>query len=287
MSVLYVPAWQPLLSYALSPEKRQLVNSRGRAGAGAVLGATVVVFGLASQAVRVLLLAVIGVVAASLLLSVRRLSTPRRPSTEAVAETVHSQRSHATVSGLTSIYVTTAVVAVGTWPLFLVYTHEILWPSVNLGVVGATQLGGSLLAAALWSPTVTRLVHRARLSSAALVGAAAVLALIRGPVDGGIEGAAVLAATGMAAAATTTIFLALIELVHNRVDEHSSVKALTIFDVVASTSMQLGLLAAGFVIAAAGRTSTWPIDPYRIFLLVNAIIVLLLATRLSSGRTRS
>ena len=45
------------------------------------------------------------------------------------------------------IFLVIALVGFGAWPLFLVYIHEVFWPSANLGVVGALQLAGSLIAA--------------------------------------------------------------------------------------------------------------------------------------------
>jgi hypothetical protein len=55
----------------------------------------------------------------------------------------------------------------------------------------------------------------------------------------------------------------MLELAHQHSTTATSVRLLTVFDVVASTSMQLGLLAAGVLISASVTTS-WPIDPYQL-----------------------
>ena len=69
--------------------------------------------------------------------------------------------------------------------------------------------------------------------------------------------------------------------------DRSSVKALTVYDVVASTSCQTALFVGGFVVAAAETRSTWPVDPYRMFLLLAAGFVLHAVRRLRirSGST--
>jgi hypothetical protein len=141
------------------------------------------------------------------------------------------------------IFIVFALVGFGAWPLFLVYVHEVFWPSANLGVVGALQLAGSLVAALAWRPTGAGVMRRARLAAAALVAAGAALAVIRVPVEHRAAELATLAITLVAAAALTTVRLALLEVAHRSVDERSSVRAFTLLDVVASTSLQIGLLA--------------------------------------------
>ncbi len=166
------------------------------------------------------------------------------------------------------IFLVFALVGFGAWPLFLVYIHEVFWPSANLGVVGALQLAGSLVAALAWRPTGAGLMIRARVAAAALVAAGVALAVIPVPVEHRAAQVATLAITVVAAAALTTVRLALLEVAHRSIDERSSVRAFTLLDVVASTSLQIGLLAGGLLVAASSSASDWVVDPYRIYVVV-------------------
>lgn len=48
-------------------------------------------------------------------------------------------------------------------------------------------------------------------------------------------------------------------------------RAFALLDVVESTSLQVGLLIGGVLIALSRRTPDWPVDPYRTFLVVTAV----------------
>ena len=101
-----------------------------------------------------------------------------------------------------------------------------------------------------------------------LVAAGVALAVIRVPVEHRAAEFATLALALVAAAALTTVRLALLEVAHRSVDERSSVRAFTLLDVVASTSLQIGLLAGGLLVAASSSASHWTVDPYRIYVVV-------------------
>ena len=68
------------------------------------------------------------------------------------------------------------------------------------------------------------------------------------------------------------------ELVHQTVDDDSSVRSMTTFDVVASTSGQAALFVAGFLISAS-VDSDWAVDPYRLYVLTAAILVAIAVLR--------
>jgi hypothetical protein len=185
------------------------------------------------------------------------------------------------------IYVVLALAALtATWPLFIVYAREVLWPTVNLGLLGAIQLGGSLLAAAAWRPTGADLTPRALRASGLLVAATVALAVVRVPVSTRAEEIATVVAFATAAAATTTILLVLMERAHREVDDDTSVKALTVLDVVASTSHQIALLIGGFLVSASVGHGDWLLDPYRIYLLTGTC-ALALALAAPSLRRRA
>lgn len=273
VSVLYAPAWQPLLQFALTSEERQRVNSRGRAAGGLVVAATLIVFGAVGDGVRTLLLALIGTVAVVLASTARRLPAPARPL-EADLEQAAPAHRRALPPVMTSIYLTLSLTGLAaTWPLFLVYAREALWPTVNLGVLGAVQLAGSLLAAATWRTTHADPTPRAVRAGLVLVGAALALAAVRAPVTNRVEEVATIAAFATAAAATATIMMALLERAHHEIDNETSVKAFTILDVVASTSLQTGLLLGGFLVSASVGRAGWLLDPYRIYVLAGATAV--------------
>jgi hypothetical protein len=79
--------------------------------------------------------------------------------------------------------------------------------------------------------------------------------------------------------------LSLLEDVHRQVDDETSVKALTILDVIESTSLQVGLLIGGFLVSASAGRAEWLLDPYRLYLLT-ATIFMSLALAHRSLRSR-
>jgi len=172
-------------------------------------------------------------------------------------------------------YVVFALVNLGALPLLLVYVHDVLWPSANLGLVGALQLAGALIASLTWRPTADAVLTRARIAGCVLVGAAVTLASVRAPVvHRPAEVVTLIAVTAMAMA-ITTIRIALLELAHRSIDERSSVRAFTLLDVVASTSVQVGLLAGGLLVSASAKVPGWAVDPYRIYIVACSVAALL------------
>jgi hypothetical protein len=171
LSVLYATAWQPLLSYALTVTARQHINSRGRAGGGALLAGGLLVFGLADDLTRIVFLVAVGAVAIALAVSLRDLASPDRlvdsPDVGDAARRAPTNRS--IPAQMRTIYMMTAFIALAAWPLFIVYTREVLWPSANLGLVAAVQFAGALLAAAAWRPTPGDVAPRARVAGAGLL----------------------------------------------------------------------------------------------------------------------
>ena len=280
LSVLYAPAWQPLLKFALTTEGRQAVNSRARAAGGVLAAATVVLFGAVGADLRTVVLVIVGALAALVAITVSRLPSPARPAcrdTDVAA--IRQQQS--LPAGLRWIYLVLGLCGLAAaWPLFLVYAHDVLWPTANLGLLGAVQLGGSLLAAATWRPTEADLTSRTTRAGGVLIAAVIAMAVVRVPVESRAEEVVTLAALATGAASAATIALALLEGAHREVDDETSVKALTIFDVVESTSLQVGLLIAGFLVSASATRTEWLVDPYRLYLVIVTVgILLALRTR--------
>lgn len=274
VSVLYAPSWQPLLNYALTSEDRQRVNSRGRAVGGLIVAGTVVVFGSAGPGLRTALLVAVAVVGLLLAVAAGRLPAPDRPVELDLDEALEDPPSLSATMRRIYLILGLAGLAAG-WPLFLVYADKVLWPEANLGVLGAVQLGGSLVAAASWRASRVDLARFAFRAGLVLVAATVALALVRTPVDGGAEEVVTVLALAVASASTLTILMALLEQAHQDVDHANSVKALTVLDVVASTSMQVGLLIGGLLVSASIDRHDWPLDPYRGWLVAGTAAVAL------------
>lgn len=266
LSVLYAPSWQPLLNYGLTSRERQSVNSRGRAGGGLLVAGAVLLFGSAGPELRTAMFAVVGAVALLLAVAVRGIPAPDRPVERDVDASPLKDRPKLSPT-MWRIYLILGVAGLAAhWPLFVVYADKVLWRDVNLGVLGAVQLGGSILAAAAWRSSHTNLGRYAWQAGLVLLAATSALAVVRAPVDGTAEQVATLVALAVAAAATSTVLMAVLERAHQDVDEATSVRALTLLDVVASTSLQIGLLIGGLLISASIGRTDWVLDPYRIWL---------------------
>lgn len=287
LSILFATSWQPLLSLHVSGAYRQRLNAQARA-AGSVVSITVVfVVGLLGAGGRVLVLVAIGFVA---LFLVRIVGTLPGGAPDGVAEAVAEADGFADAgvvavppvppvdggagSALLPLYIVASLVAAPAWAFFVTYAADVLWPTANLGLIGAAFAVGWLLAAGGWRPTDHHLVRRARISAAVLVACASAMIAVDHPVSGGFVGVVVLIVVATSSAALSTIRMALLELVHQRTTVRTSVRVLTTLDVVGSTSMQVWFLAAGFLISFSVG-STWPVDPYLLSLLVTPLLLLL------------
>jgi hypothetical protein len=229
-------------------------------------------FGVANETTRVLTLIVLGGVATVLALVVRGTPVEVPPSPTSSPSSPRDARRPPLPAGICPLLITAGLTSASAWPLFVTFTHDVLWPDVNLGIIATAQVTGTVLAGLLWRAAGTNLVRRARRAAAISMGAAAVLTTLRAPVDSQSEAIAVVVVIGVAAAATATLVLVVTELVHRTVDHDSSVRSLTVFDVVESTSFQVGLAAAGLRVAAS-VDSDWVVDPYRLYLLAGSVTI--------------
>jgi hypothetical protein len=284
VSVLYAPAWQPLLRFALTSKHRQAINSRARAAGGVLVAATVILFGAAGDTLRTAIMVLVGAIAGLLALAASGLPAPTGPARRDGHVPSSTQRPAPLPAQLRPIYLVLGLSELAaTWPLFLVYAHQLLWPTANLGVLAAVQLGGSLFAAATWRTTEADLASRATRACVMLVAAVAGLAAVRAPVTTGLEEIATVVALAAGAASAATIALSLLEQVHRQIDNETSVKALTTLDVVESSSLQLGLFLGGFLVSASAARAEWLVDPYRLYLLIVTILILLALRSLRSS----
>ena len=276
LSVLFATSWQPLLSVNVSGPFRQRLNAQAGAASRLLMISVVFIFGLLGVPGRVAILIVVGLVALTLLLAIEQI--PPVDETGGVQshteKEVESGDRGEAPTGLVVLYVAAGVGATPAWVFFVTYAAGVFWPTANLGLVGAALTVGGLVAAAGWRPTDHRLLARARLATMAMLACAVGLIPIDRPVSGSAAGALVLVLLAIASGSITTMCMSLLELVHQRTTAATSVRTLTTLDVVGSTSMQVGFLAAGFLITMS-IDSTWPIDPYLLSLLVLPAVLLI------------
>jgi hypothetical protein len=273
LSVLFAPSWQPLLNYGLASQERQRVNSWGRAAGSLIVAGAVALFGSAGPVLRMAMFVVVGAVAMLLAVAARGIPAPDRPVERDLNTSLRGDRPKLSPT-MRRIYLILALTGLAAaWPLFLVYTNKVLWPSANLGMLGAVQLGGSILAGASWRSSHTNLGRYAWQAGLVLLVATVALAVVRAPIQGTAAQVVTIVALAVASAANLTILMTLLERAHQDVDEATAVRAMTLLDIVASTSMQIGLFIGGLLVSISVDRAHWPLDPYRIWLVVGAAAV--------------
>ena len=264
VSVLHAPSWQPLMSVSLTGIQRQRLNSQWPAVSRGLLAGALILFEGFDSAERAAFLGACGVLAALSAVSLYALPKLRWPD-QNTQQDESDEDAPVEKSGDRRILVAVGAVNLGALPLWLVYLKTSLWPQANLGVVGAVQTIASLIALLAWRATEGDLAHRGRISAVALAGGGLAAAVLAGPVDSNIEIAVVYGVTVAITICATVINLVMLEELHRRTSSAASVRAFTMLDVVESTSLQIGLVAAGFLILP---TTTLP---YRVFLLGAAL----------------
>lgn len=142
--------------------------------------------------------------------------------------------------------------------------------SVFLGLVGLAALAVTAILGGI-SPPKTIDSGPTSEDGAGVLLAAVVLALLQAPVTETLGQVAILVSLFGSSFSVTFVRLASLELIHRLTDETSSVQSFTLLDVIASTSLQVGLWAGGLLIVLSDRYPTWPLDAYRLYLLVVAL----------------
>ena len=286
VSVLYATSLQPLLSYGLETEQRQQLGRIVRPIGSVLIAVDVIGFGAAGPSGRGVMLMVIAAVGVAAAGSLRHIAAPPPPNPREIEHDVPpvAKRADAasTDPAVHRLYLCFACLGLGSVPLFIVYVHAVLWPAANLGLIAALQLIAGLAASIASRPTVQGLRRRARLAATGLVACAALLLTVSTPVQSLLGKTVVLVVTAGTAFGLTVARIALLELVHQHVHEANSVRAFTVLDVVASSSVQLGLLVGGLLVATSAASS-WPIDPYRLFVLMCLAATAAATARLSSS----
>ncbi len=279
LSVLFATAWQPLLSQSVDTTQRQRLNATWPAVARGLLAALLVLFAALGGSGRAVFLGLVGVIAVVCAVGLQRV--PDAPAAPQAKTADAKPGVRVPLSKTTrSIMIVFAAANIGALPLWLVYLDTVLWPEANLGLVAAVQTAASMIALLAWRPTEGDLTGRALVAAIILLGAAVSIPLVGDSVDTWGSQTGVFAATAVIGSAGTTLKVAMLETAHRTVNAANTVRAFTMLDVVASTSLQAGLLASGLLIAAS-TTNTWPIDPYLCFVIggsVAAVVAVRLAT---------
>lgn len=265
VSILFATSFQPLLATTVAPQFRQQLNAQGRAGSGLLAISFVILIAWASTNGRVAILIALAVMGALLLPAVSGLRQPTLDDRELPA----SQSSPAEASDLRWILAAIGISVAPAWGFFVTYAADAYWPAAHLGLVGAAIVAGSLVAQALWRATTRALLPRARFGAVLMLFCACALPFIS-PSSGVLSEVTVYGILAAAMAAGTVVRMSLLEMTHLRSDAATSVAVLTRLDVIASTSMQLGFLAAGFLIERSVGSS-WIADPFQLSLIIGGV----------------
>lgn len=265
ISVLFVTAWQPILSVRVSPTGRQRLNARWSAAGKAVLAGGLLVFSTADRAERVAFLIVAAAVTVAAALDLRHLPADpnREPSNQDSADSLSPRLGRK----LTWLLVSFAALNLGALPLWLVHLAQSLWPSAPLGAIGAAQTLAVVAAQLAWRPTENSVARRALIGTLPILLGALCLAIAGPQADNGAQQGLIVVATVGISAGTSISSLALLEMTHRLALQRGDVvRVLTVVDVVDSSSLQLGLFAAG-LLSPASPAHTW-LTPYSAYILV-------------------
>jgi hypothetical protein len=276
--VLFTTAWQPLLFARARSDDRQRLNSLWPAIGRGLLAGVLIVFSATNVAGRAAVLFALAAAALGTAFQLRRVTAPPAPGPEATDRTATTVTPPlpATMKWILASF---ALLNLGALPLWLVYLSEVIWPTANLGLVGAAQTIAVVAALLAWRTTDGPLGPRVMLGTlAVLAGSLALLTV--GVVDSSLEQATVLAVTAAMAGGATYASVGLLESAHRIVDPEASVRNFTHLDVVDSSSLQLGLFVGGLLVAASatGESRT----PYVVFVVATALA----ATAVISRTTR-
>ncbi|NNC78846.1 MAG: hypothetical protein HKN94_01720, partial [Acidimicrobiales bacterium] len=270
VSVLFATSWQPLLSYVLTSPQRQIINGQGRATTGVALLVSVVLFGQLGQTGRALFLFALAVFVWWVSWLLRVLPAPEGSSAGVDAHLAKDAADESRKSaGLRNIYLALPASALAGWPLLLTYIALVLWPTANLGLVGAALAFGGIGAASLWRDPGEHLLDVIRIGAVATAACSIAIALFAGPITSNAAGALLLGIIVVGTAARTTMRAGIMELAHRRIDSSNAVRVMTMFDVIGSTSFQIGFFIVGFLIAASVDT-TASVNPFQLWLWATA-----------------
>jgi len=301
VSVLMATAWQPLISYSLSPVQRAFMLGPAAAIRGVVILGSTVLVGVLDRTGRTVFLVAVGLAVLAVAETLRRLpappdselagdddaGTPPAPPEVASGElgtgSYKSSARDPLPDGVTNLYVMMAAGALGRWPLLVTYAAVKLWPTGNLGLLGAAMAAGSITASTLWRNPGRHVLTVIRIGAATAGLWTIGLVAINGPVSSTATAAVLLAIAALGTASRSVVGTATIELLHRRIDRTNSVRIMTMLDVIGSTTAQLNMFVAGFLIAASASTTEFTVgglDVFELWILTMAVVEVAAAAHL-------
>ncbi|PRB15237.1 hypothetical protein [Microbacterium sp. MYb62] len=272
ISVLYVTAWQPLLSTRVRSRDRQRINAGWNAAGRGLLAGFLIVFSAFEGIGRSLLLAALAFIAIGVAVSFGRVTVPAT-STPAPRESPTRQRPPRLPPVLWWILGSFAALHLGALPLWLVYLSAAIWPTADLGAIGAIQTVAVVAALLVWRPTNGGLGSRAMIGVLLVVAGSIALVGVGESAEGVGEHVGVVLVTISMTFGMTYAGLALLEMAHRIVERQQHVvRVFTIIDVVDSSALQLGLFIGGFLVTSSVQTGTS--TPYVAFVVAMSILAL-------------
>lgn len=270
ISVFFATAWQPLLSTRARSRDRQRINAGWTAVGRGLLAGLLVVFSAANAAGRSVLLVALSLVAIGVTanlgrITVAEVNTPASPTSHSNA------RPQLLTPAMQWILSSLIAINLGALPLWLVYLSQIMWPTADLGAIGAIQATAVVAALLAWRTTEGDVGRRAMVGVLlVLLGSVALLGVGKSAESSG-EHAAVVAVTVAMTFGMMYASLALLEMAHRLVGEQDGVvRTFTLIDVVDSSSLQMGLLIGGLLVTLSVRATTWA--PYVAFVVTMSIL---------------
>ncbi|MGB3761625.1 MAG: hypothetical protein WA966_00265 [Ornithinimicrobium sp.] len=270
VSVLFATAWQPLLSTRASTRDRQRINAGWTALGRGLLAGALVVFSAVDVAGRSLVLLALSIVAIGVAVNLGRVTTAGINHHQAPTPTSDTPPQPLTPA-MRWILASFIVINFGALPLWLVYLSEVIWPTVDLGMIGAIQTIAVVAALLAWRTTEGDVGIRAMVGVLMILGGSACLLTIGQTAESRTEHTAVLVVTVTMTFGMMYASLALLEMTHRLVGQQDRVvRIFTLIDVVDSSSLQMGLFLGGLLVTWSARTTT--ATPYGTFVAAMSLL---------------
>lgn len=272
ISVLFVTAWQPLLFTRVTTRDRQRINAGWNALGKGLLAGFLLVFSAVEVTGRALLLVALSLIAIGAAASLRRI-TVVDPRILVTSQRKPRKKPLRLSSEMWWILISFTTINLGALPLWLVYVSQVMWPTANLGVIGAIQTISIVAALVVWRTTDGALGRRAVIGVLLILAGSIALLGVGRVADSAGERAAVLIVTVVMTFGMMYASLALLEMAHRLVLEQDRVVLVfTLLDVVDSSSLQLGLFVGGLLATWSADVLDW--TPYVIFVVTMSALAL-------------
>lgn len=277
ISVFFATAWQPLLATRVRSRDRQRINSGWAALGRGLLAGLLIVFSAVEVTGRTLLLVALSLVALGVAANLGRVADTDSP-VPAPSSSEPSVRPGRLNPALWWVLASFTAVNLGALPLWLVHLSRVMWPTAELGVIGAIQTFAVVGALLCWRPTDGDLGRRALIGALLMLGGSLALVGVGNTAVSSREHAVVLLVTVAMTFGMVYASLALLETAHRLVGQQGgAVRVFTLIDVVDSSSLQLGLFVGGLLVSWSARAATGA--PYLAFVVATSILAVAAVAR--------